>query len=92
MRTYGETLEAWRVLMGLAESGQVKQIGLSNVYDAQMLQRLVKDSGRKVDVVQDRWYEGNGWDAEVVDWCRRNGVQYQYVRLLEVLPASTNGT
>ncbi|KZV76342.1 Aldo/keto reductase [Peniophora sp. CONT] len=77
MRTYKETLEAWRVLTGLAESGQVKQIGLSNVYDAQMLERLVKDSGRKVDVVQDRWFEGNGWDTEVVEWCRRNGVQYQ---------------
>ena len=79
MHTYSETLVAWRVLAGLAEGGQVKKIGLSNVYDAQLLEKLVRDSGRKVDVVQDRWYEGNGWDVDVVEWCRKNEAQYQYV-------------
>lgn len=28
-------------------------------------------------MVQNRWYEGNGWDREVVMLCREEGVEYQ---------------
>jgi diketogulonate reductase-like aldo/keto reductase len=83
MRTYAETLDAWRVLIGLQDEGKARAIGISNVYDAAVLEKLGRDAGRKVQVVQDRWYEGNGWDRDVVEWCQRNGVQYQCVVLHE---------
>jgi diketogulonate reductase-like aldo/keto reductase len=75
--TYAKTLEAWRVLIGFQDEGRVRMIGLSNTYDPSFLTRLGEDSGRAVQVVQNRWYERNGWDREVVEWCRANGAQYQ---------------
>ncbi|KAI0268730.1 Aldo/keto reductase [Gloeopeniophorella convolvens] len=75
--TYTKTLEAWRVLANFQAEGRVRAIGVSNAYDATLLERLGKDSGRPVQVVQNRWYERNGWDREVVEWCRANGAQYQ---------------
>ncbi len=33
--------------------------------------------GFQDEVVQNRWYERNSWDREVVEWCRANGAQYQ---------------
>ena len=32
-----------------------------------------------IDVVQNRWYEGNGWDQEVVQFCKEHGIYYEYV-------------
>jgi len=65
------------VLVGFQDEGRVRSIGLSNAYDPSLLARLGKDSGRAVQVVQNRWYERNGWDRGVVEWCRANGTQYQ---------------
>ena len=28
-------------------------------------------------MVQNRWYQGNGWDREVITFCREEGVEYQ---------------
>lgn len=70
------TLEAWGVLMKLRDEGKVKLIGVSNVYDVGILQML-KDFGRGADVVQNRWYEGNGWDREVVEYCMGEGIHYE---------------
>lgn len=77
LRTFPQTLEAWRVLAGLQDEGKVRKIGLSNAYDVSLIQRLGDESGRKVQVVQNRWFEGNGWDKAVVEWCKTNGAQYQ---------------
>lgn len=77
LRSYPQTLEAWRVLAGLQDEGKIKKIGLSNAYDVSLIHRLGTETGRKVQVIQNRWYEGNGWDQEVVSWCKENGAQYQ---------------
>lgn len=77
LETYAKTLEAWRVLISFQDEGRVRVIGLSNTYDPSLLTRLGEDSGRAVQVVQNRWYERNGWDREVVEWCRTNGARYQ---------------
>lgn len=63
--------------MALQDSGKVKFIGVSNTYDVAILEALERDGGRKVQVVQNRWFEGNQWDKEVLSYCLKNGVQYQ---------------
>lgn len=77
LRTFAQTLEAWGALAELQDAGKVRAIGLSNVYDVRLIERLGAESGRPVQIVQDRWYEGNRWDPEVVRWCKNNGAQYQ---------------
>ena len=77
LETYAKTLRAWRVLVALQDEGCVRAICLSNAYDPTLLVRLGEDSGRAVQVVQNRWYERNGWDREVVKWCHANSAQYQ---------------
>jgi len=32
---------------------------------------------RKVQVVQNRWYEGNMWDPDVWRYCKDHGIEYQ---------------
>lgn len=75
--TLPRTLTAWRTLMQLQDAGKVKHIGISNVYDVAVLEAMHQDGGRMVEVVQNRWFEGNKWDKAVLDYCRRNDIQYQ---------------
>lgn len=75
--TPSRTKEAWSTLCELKQEGVVRRIGVSNTYDVETLQ-LLQASG-KVDVVQNRWYEGNVWDYEVHKYCQDQGIHYEYV-------------
>ncbi|KAI6040212.1 NADP-dependent oxidoreductase domain-containing protein [Pisolithus marmoratus] len=75
LRTMDATLEAWHALIAAQDAGTVRRIGISNVYDVRVLDML--GQLRKVQVVQNRWYEGNSWDREVWQYCRDNGIEYQ---------------
>ncbi|KAF9241849.1 NADP-dependent oxidoreductase domain-containing protein [Melanogaster broomeanus] len=68
-------LEAWRALIAAQDAGTVRKIGVSNVYDVQILAAL--GELRKVQVVQNRWYQGNKWDPAVWRYCKDNGIEYQ---------------
>lgn len=72
-----QTLEAWKALAQLQDEGKVKLIGVSNTYDVRVLAAL--DKAKKVQVVQNRWHEGNGWDQKVFNYCKENGIMYQSV-------------
>jgi len=47
-------LPVWRVFEELVSSGQVLQLGISNIYDLTALQRIYKEASVKPAVVQNR--------------------------------------
>ena len=57
-----KTLGAYRTLEGFADQGQVRNLGVSNIYDRSELEWLISQARIPVKVVQNRWYERNGWD------------------------------
>ncbi|KDN38615.1 hypothetical protein RSAG8_09402, partial [Rhizoctonia solani AG-8 WAC10335] len=73
--TPAHTEEAWGTLCDLRNEGLVRRIGVSNTYDVQTLEFL--QSIGKVDVVQNRWYEGNAWDVQVHKYCLDHGIVYE---------------
>lgn len=77
LETLRRTLVAWKVLMALQDAGKVKYIGVSNTYSLDVLEALETQGGRRVQIVQNRWYEGNGWDADVWTYCKKYDIQYQ---------------
>lgn len=77
LRTPKDTLTAWSALIKAQDEGLVKQIGISNSYSVELLQYIAEATRRPVQVVQNRWYEGNGWDTDVVSYCIKNDIQYQ---------------
>ncbi|EPS93590.1 hypothetical protein FOMPIDRAFT_95982 [Fomitopsis schrenkii] len=72
-----DTVAAWRALIALQDAGTVRTIGVSNTYDVRVLGQLERETGRAVQIVQNRWFEGNAWDKEVCRYCRERGIQYQ---------------
>merc|ERR1712176_775596 len=61
----------------LVETGQVTQLGISNLYDLQTFQMLYNQSRIKPRVLQNRFYASTGYDAGLRKFCVDNGVAYQ---------------
>ena len=62
-------------------TGKAKMIGISNV-QADQLQELCEKASVKPMVVQNRCYAVMGWDKEVRDICKTQGIIYQGFSLL----------
>jgi diketogulonate reductase-like aldo/keto reductase len=73
--------EVWAAMEALYQSGKTKMIGISNVTAGQ-LTLLCAQAKHKPMVVQNRCYAALGWDKEVREMCRAQGIIYQGFSLL----------
>jgi diketogulonate reductase-like aldo/keto reductase len=73
--------EVWAAMENLYRSGKTKMIGISNVAAGQFTQ-LCEQAKVKPMVVQNRCFAALGWDMEVREICRANGIVYQGFSLL----------
>lgn len=76
-----EDWEVWAAIEALYDGGKTKMIGISNV-TAEQLRLLCERAKHKPMVVQNRCYAALGWDQEVRDICRAQGIIYQGFSLL----------
>lgn len=72
-----QTLEVWQAMEKLANSGGVKQLGISNCYDVETLEALYRSAEIKPVIVQNRFYTNTGYDRSIRAFCKENGIIYQ---------------
>ncbi|CAE7540832.1 cpr-c2 [Symbiodinium natans] len=77
MPSLEENLEVWRVFEQAAEQGQVRQLGISNCYDPRTFRRIYDNVRIKPRVLQNRFYVDSGYDLELRQFCREQGITYQ---------------
>jgi len=78
MSTFEATLEIWNAMEKLFDSGNVKQIGISNIYDYNLLISLFHNVRIKPAVIQNRFdYGHNNFDQEIRKFCKKNMIIYQ---------------
>ena len=70
-------MQIWRAMEALVDAGKVAQIGVSNCYDINVLQRLYESARIKPAAVQNRFYDESGYDVAVRAFCQENKIQYQ---------------
>jgi diketogulonate reductase-like aldo/keto reductase len=76
-----EDWEVWQAIEALYDAGKTRIIGVSNV-NAHQLTELCRRAKSKPMVVQNRCYASMGWDGDVRDICRKEGIVYQGFSLL----------
>jgi len=76
-----EDWEVWTAMEELYKLGKTKMIGISNV-TAKQLKQLCAKAMNKPMVVQNRCFAVTGWDHEVREICRDQGIIYQGFSLL----------
>ncbi|MDD3344505.1 MAG: aldo/keto reductase [Sulfurospirillaceae bacterium] len=74
---YSQLLKAWKSMEELHHEGGVKQLGISNCYDLELLKHLWEDATLKPSVVQNRFYSETNYDKELRAWCHSKGILYQ---------------
>lgn len=72
-----DTLEAWRAMESLCDSGGVRQLGISNIYEPSRLEWLCGAARIAPSLVQNRFHAKTGYDRELRAICRERGILYQ---------------
>lgn len=77
MAQFAETLTVWRAFEEIHAQGRVRQLGISNCYSLNTLKQLYSEAVVKPTVLQNRFYAESGYDEEVRQFCKENGIAYQ---------------
>jgi len=77
LRAARDTLTVWRALEQAVEQGLVRQLGISNCYDEDVLLELCASARIQPTVLQNRFYADTGYDKELRALCRERGIVYQ---------------
>jgi diketogulonate reductase-like aldo/keto reductase len=73
--------DAWRAMESIHDRGAARLIGISNV-TLEQLERLCQGATVQPRMVQNRCFAVRGWDRQVREFCRANGIAYQGFSLL----------
>ncbi|MEO7207182.1 MAG: aldo/keto reductase [Steroidobacteraceae bacterium] len=86
MPTSTQTQAAWRALEASAETGHVRQLGISNCYRLDDLKGLCEGARIKPAVLQNRFYADTNYDREIRTYCDQHQIIYQSFWTLSANP------
>ncbi|UCD31288.1 MAG: aldo/keto reductase [Desulfobacterales bacterium] len=70
-------MKVWNAMEKIQRIGGAGQLGISNCYNIQVIRALYADANVKPAVVQNRFYQETGYDADLRHWCSEHGIIYQ---------------
>jgi len=77
MAPHALLMKVWNAMEKIQKTGGARQLGISNCYDTEVIMSLSTDANVKPAVVQNRFYQETGYDADLRYWCSNHGVIYQ---------------
>jgi diketogulonate reductase-like aldo/keto reductase len=86
MPSLTQTQSAWRALEAFIDTGQVRQLGISNCYRLDDLESLYESARIKPAVVQNRFYADTSYDRHVRAYCDQRQITYQSFWTLSANP------
>lgn len=72
-----QTYEVWHAMESLVDKGGVKQLGISNCYDLNLLEGLYTNATVKPAIIQNRFYANTDYDRTIRAFCRQHDLIYQ---------------
>jgi len=86
MPSLTQTQSAWRALEAFIDTGQVRQLGISNCCRLDDLESLYESARIKPAVVQNRFYADTNYDRHVRAYCDQKQIIYQSFWTLSANP------
>ena len=77
MAPHAVLMRAWNAMEKIQKTGEAHQLGISNCYDTKVIRSLYADADVKPAIIQNRFYQETGYDANLRHWCSDHGVIYQ---------------
>jgi diketogulonate reductase-like aldo/keto reductase len=81
-----QTQAAWRILETFVDTGQVRQLGISNCYSCTDLERLYETARIKPAIIQNRFYAETNYDRDIRGFCDQSQIIYQSFWTLSANP------
>jgi len=86
-RTVDKTVSIINVLNEFKSNGQVRHLGISNVYSLPMLKDVCERvPPSTIQIIQNRFYQHSYYDVSIREYCKENGVMYQSFWTLSANP------
>ena len=79
-------MKVWDAMEIIQKAGGARQLGISNCYNIEVMKDLYADANVKPAVLQNRFYQETGYDADLRNWCSNHGVIYQSFWVLTANP------
>ena len=77
-RTVEETVTIINVLNDFKKKGQVRHLGISNIYCLSLVQQICFQLPLStIQIIQNRFYLEMGYDVRLRKYCKDNGIMYQ---------------
>ncbi len=73
----GQAADVWQAMEAICNAGGAKQLGISNCYSLEYLEKLYHATRVKPAVVQNRFHAQTHYDREIRAFCRRHQIIYQ---------------
>ncbi len=70
-------MTVWAAMETIQKAGGARQLGISNCYNPEVMRQLYANANVKPAVVQNRFYQETGYDADLRHWCSTHDVIYQ---------------
>jgi diketogulonate reductase-like aldo/keto reductase len=86
LATTRQTLEVWKAMEAIVDTGALTTLGISNCYDLAKLEALCRSARILPCVVQNRFYSETNYDMEIRAFCRERGITYQSFWTLSANP------
>lgn len=87
LNTHKDTMLAWKTMEEIYQGQGAKQLGISNCYNLEQLERLYHDASVKPTVLQNRFYKESDFDKELRGFCSENNIIYQSFWTLTANPS-----
>jgi diketogulonate reductase-like aldo/keto reductase len=91
MAPHALLMKVWNAMERIQKTGGARQLGISNCYHTGVIGTLYADADVKPAVVQNRFYQETGYDADLRHWCANHGVIYQSFWTLTANPHILSG-
>jgi len=72
-----QSMEVWQAMEAICDDAGVSQLGISNCYSLEYLERLYRSARVKPAVVQNRFYAETDYDREIRAFCKQRRIIYQ---------------
>ncbi|HSQ84313.1 MAG TPA: aldo/keto reductase, partial [Desulfobacterales bacterium] len=77
MAPHALLMKAWNAMEKIQKTGGALQLGISNCYDTDVIRSFYSDADVKPAIIQNRFYQETGYDADLRHWCSDHEVIYQ---------------
>lgn len=78
LQPFEDMLRVWNAMEHVVEDeGKAKQLGICNIHDIGLFQRLYQNTRIKPTVVQNRLYANTKFDRDLRDFCVAKEIEYQ---------------